>query len=860
MLLLALGCRDTRPPYGEVTLLLSTDMRIPDSFDTLVLERKSGQRWVFAAGNIPSSEAPAECGDVDNPDSTKLSLPNSLVIKSSTEDGFSAELTLMACKAGRRVFEREFQVEFPEPGQQKMVRAPIRWLCTNRERSCYGCFEREKQGPQSCHHESIFQLSDSKNCDTEACGGLDRATEVFFQSVDYKATEVAAYSAATDSSESCFDIAKAFATDPATSGSQFAKNRPWFHVPTQWREDPTTPGGYTCEGIISISPIPNGETLNADYLNVALVLPQGAAVLCNAERCMIPLEAQNAVGWKWNLGDDWNTSGERAIVLPPAVCHMLDSGQILYVLGTALSEQKGYKVPFCSLPAAAPSPPKETVAGGTDTFAFSLDDQDVWYVPGQGMPRLEPIQGSISGLSVPIAVSGRAGRFTSGSYAFFPGSLLHSRSFTISAWASLTELAPADSAASTRIMPLVSDVSDDCLSGGRLELHATEDQSLVQFALGLPTGVTNSGQCSFEYSCALLGSRSYGGGYFTPWSTGKWYHVAATVQYPSAPVLYLDGVQSTLTPCEPSAVSRTQAHDSSRFYVGSSKALADSAIPTHPLLLDEIFVTASALDATKIKQLWLYPRTVPGASGFRWGAWGGQGSFATVSALLPIPSFSVNDAEFGTAGGFALLAEPSGLAGAEPGARTQDLSAYDELVLVADLPENQPFQLSLVSSHDQNQCVWQLFSKPKTASSSPTYSDNFVVDLRRPSWCVSPSCDFDLSAVEGLTIGSDWKDRVEKHSYSVRSLAFRQRASQAQVKRATSLGGKVVPNGWCWRAVVYDPRWDVGEVQITDGSVTLSTANAKPLPSNYSLEAGVPQLAADMSPSHRIGPRDTSTF
>lgn len=860
VLLLAAGCRDALPPYGEVTLLLSTDMSIPEGFDTLVLERKSGQRWVFAAGDIPSSDISGECGEVGNPDSTKLSLPTSIVLKSATDDSFSTELTLTACKAGKRVFHREFQVEFPEPGQQKMVRAPIRWLCSDWERNCYGCMEGDKLGRQSCYPESVSLLSDSKRCNTDACVSSDSDTEVFFKSVDYKPAEVAAYSLTTSgSSDACFDVSDAFTTDDKPASAQFAANRPWFHIPTQWHADNAEEAVYTCEGILSVTPIPGGEPLNTEYLNLALVLPQTETGLCNAERCLIPLEAQNAVGWQWKPGDDWNAKGERSVLLPPAVCHMLDSGQVLYVIGTNLSKQKGYKMPFCTIASPDTTQVKESVSGGTDFLAFSLDDQDAWYVPGQGMPRLEPSRGSISGLSVPTAVSGRAGRFTNESYAYFAGSLLRSRNFTIAAWASLTELALTESTESTRIMPLISDVSEDCQSGGRLELHATNDQSSVQIALGVPIGSDGSGQCSFEYTCALLGSSSYAGGYFTPWSTGNWYHVAATVQRPGTPVLYLDGAQANLIPCDPIASTPVQSHDASRFYLGSSKALADSGVPTHPLLIDEVVVSGSALDSSRIKQLSLYPRTVPGASGFRWGAWGGQGSFATLSTLFSLPVFSVTDAEFGTAGGFALLAEPIDLSATEPGIKTQDLSNYDELVLVADMPENRPLQLSLVAAHGQRQCVWQLFSKPQTASSPRTYSDNFIIDLRRPSWCVSPSCDFDLTAVESMAIGSDWKDAVEKHTYSVRALAFRQRSAETETPRTKSIGGKLGPNGWCWRAVSYDPRWDVAPVQLSDGAVTFPEPKATLFLSDYKLDAGVPELAADPPLSGQTGPRDLST-
>jgi hypothetical protein len=186
----------------------------------------------------------------------------------------------------------------------------------------------------------------------------------------------------------------------------------------------------------------------------------------------------------------------------------------------------------------------------------------------------------------------------------------------------------------------------------------------------------------------------------------------------------------------------------------------------------------------------------------------------------------------------------------------RDLSDFDEAVVIADMPPNRPFQFSLISEGGARQCTWQLFSKP--APSAQLYSDAVIIDLRRPSWCIDPNCEFDLRSVERVALGSDWKNEEGDLVYSIRALSFRKRGPNAGPPgpRSTSIGGTQGPEGWCWRSVAYDPQWNVAPVELTAGTtVTFPTPIETPFASDYAPDRQLPEIAADL-PSDTVSYRD----
>lgn len=833
--LVACGCtKDPLPAYGEVAILLSTDMSVPDAFDTLVLGRDGGKRWVFTAGATPGLKD-SECGDLSNPDQSGLVFPSTVVLHSNRDEPAALNFTLEACKGNVRVFERSFTVQMPAPGEQRMLRAPILWLCTDWTERCFGCDQVLGSPEQRCFHQHIARLQASEACETSACTD---DSDKFYKTVDFRPSEVELYAQTSPHRNDCFDVRVTF--DPSHSSAA--------SVPTDWQTHPNDPGRKFCQARI------DGDGTTNPKLNLALVLPSGDLGVCDASRCLVALEAFTPIGWARELPGTHEPVSPGVIVLPDAVCHLLDSGQILEVLASVDAPQKGYTTPFCSMTNETALPPDKVSADGK---RYTLNDPRRWSSQDNSPPTLRTEVGTLDGLFSKIAVSGAgAGRFTNKQYAFAETRLLTGPVFTFSSWVSLTETRAGTDVSATDPMPILSDIDQTCSMGARLQLRSNAEQSEVVLELGIPTGLVpgSTEQCQLAWTCADFASKSLVGGFFTPWNQGVWRHVA--VAHSGTPKIYLDGTAATPKAClEPFTFA---AHDDSRFYLGSSRAELTSARTSQPILIDELAVNFSAIGELEILRQFLAPATVPGPSGLRWGAWGGQGSHASVTAGSPL-LVSVNDLSNGSAGTYANLAAPLALNDADEASRIRDLSDFDEAVIVADLPPNKPFQFSLLSDHDTRQCTWQLFSKP-----SPTnlrYSDAVVVDLRRPSWCIDPNCAFDLRSVEYARLGSDWKNAEGSLEYSVRSLTFRKRTqADPSLDRTAAIGGMWGPHGWCWRSVSYAPQWDAAPVAAAEGGgVYFPAPVATPFSSDYAPEKQLPEVATDPSTNLGLGARDVMT-
>lgn len=845
-----LACsQKTLPAYGEVLLLLSSDMPVPNSFDTLII-KVNGQGRAFRdkSVDVPNSTDPSDPCGVGNGTSnmlsnTSLKLPTTIALTSERDEAQpNTPATLIVCKGGQVVFSRGFTVDLPASGQVLMMRAPIRWLCSNKP--CYGCGDNgDEPSRQSCHHRAISRIANPPPglCEASAC-----ANEAgVFTTIDYDQDEANRYDPAQAEPGSCFDPWSCF---DMTAGSQF-ETRAWVQVPTGWQDSqPASDAGTSSAACAATLP---QSLIGATAVNVAVVLPPENPGYCDSvqNRCVVPLDSQASVGWTWP------DRSKETIHLPEAVCHMLDSGQILYVIAAANAdcESKTPATPLCR----KSKPPTSGADAATRLLDFAtayLPLDDALGAPpgslledetGQVTLALVGIDPSPTDAAVDIGVMRSAGRFNSERFAQGVNVDDVKNARTWSAWISLTESA----APFTGRMPILSNISDDCSSGARLELRACgSDHSNVVVALGIPNGRSSSTSCTLDYVFAPFSANSYRGGFFTPWKTGTWFHVAATFDPASgraASKIYLDGVRAE-TPaidCSFAAVAN-ELHDGRSIYLGSHAAMATAFERSHDLLIDEVALFFDAWGPEYLTRLLVQTSTIDGASGLRWGSWASQGSGARLESTKLPPTIIVDDREQASAGGYALLA-------ANPLAPTPaDLSAYDEAVLVVSgpptasgFPSEGQFQFSLISDQGKRQCTWQLRANPAPSASDIEGPETYVVDLRSPSWCVDPQCRFDATSVERATIGSYWRDAQQPFGYSVQALAFRKRSGSNAT--AGILGGVTGPSGWCWKSVAYDSDWELQRpAQLSLSPEAISVRADTPI--YFGNAEGPPQLAADL--------------
>ncbi len=835
----AFACsQKTLPAYGQVILLLSTDMQIPDSFDTLILavdnQGTVTYRAYAAPGVAPSNAAVFPC-DVPNVASKLLDFPTTIALTSGRDVAVNVTLELTACKDGKVVFTRKgIDVDVPEPGQLRILREPIQWLCADRSQACFTC------AGKNCYHQSISAALDETNaamCTAPACD--DRSSD-WFKPAPYDANQVFRHGGAATPKPDCFDPWTCFDLDQE---SDFAPHA-WFPIAAGWSSEIMGDSGAD-----SCVATPDESVKDSSMLNVALVLPPGRQGFCDQYRCVVPLDTRSAVGWSWD------SSNAGRIVLPAAVCHMLDSGQILYVMGSTQCPRKGAEYPFCG----APRPTLPIPSGAANTNAtleegtwthLPLDEQadaNVYLSDTHNQNPLVRVGAASSDISTPIAVKGRAGVFNSLAFAKnrFPQEALSS--YTLSAWVSPTELTEAvRDEPGVVVLPILSNLSKDCSTGSRLELRTCNDRSTIVLAFGVPKGLGSESSCKMQYTFATLGEKSFAGGFSTPWQSGNFYHVVGTFAASSAAAtLYVDGVP-TFSPAVGCADAQDieAPSDNSDFYLGTSTEALNQAPGVSPdLIIDEVMLFDLPLSPIDVKWLFLETSTVSGPSGLRWGTWANQGSVASVEEdTLPL-AFRIEDKKYSSGGGYALLGEPENLRDlSTEGSNLPQLLDYDEAVLVATVPTDVPFQFSFVGSHGERQCTWQLRGKSKEAD-----SDTYVINLRKPSWCIAPKCTLEGKRFEKVSFGTDWATSAEKPlAFQISALAFRNRPSDtttAQVASGSSLGGIVDLNGWCWKSVTYDSAWEMEPARADRSSASVIVDK----PKDYATpQWPPPELAADL--------------
>ena len=816
--------RRTLPARGELLVLISSDMQVPDSFDALVLKlanEPSNVRHVYLpsvdgknqwlALDKTNSKLDADCvpQDGDARPLANLKLPTTLGLQSKSNDETNTELTVTACKAGTKLFSTTLAVTLPSEGETTMKRVPIRWLCADKggdnALGCYSCDSTRCYG-KNTHPDT----SATSPCSVDTCETAHH--DEAYPTVLYDAEETSRYQSNGDepNTSGCFDVLGCFSTSNLATPSG-NKSHP---ATVDWRQRPTD--GIANTTLQCVAHI-DSPTYDLSRLNLALVLPPRTQGTCTDTYCLVALEADSPLGYRVN------PDNREELLLPSAVCNLLDSGQVLSVLATDACAPRSLDTPVCG---------SVTKTTDIDTGARKYGDLLEHYTvssygfdetTGSGRVFVDDRGGVDLGLVSPEATSetlprvdgvvGFAQTFDSRHYAVSQVRIDYPQDFTLNAWVALPEWIVVQTAERhLQLTPearfsVLSSLSKDCTNGFRLELVrcSTDRPNSVQIAFAQPTGALDNGACKLKWSYATFASQSWAGGYFSPFKHGDFRQLTVSCEQGKQPTIYVDGAlatDTTDTACAPGEAA-SSVNDDSFFYIGSHAGLTQSPTsPTGSFEIDEVTLYERALTADEVRFSYANPSTALGPGGLNWGAWATQGGSATVeSTTRQKVTVSLDDQAFSSAGLYALLG-PQTNPGVFAVDEQSDLSNFDEVVLWVDLPVDTPFQFALSADHGRQQCTWQL-----RASTAPYY----VINLKQPSWCIDPRCGFDLTKVERLSVGSDWSAKSVNYSrFSISALAFRKRLLSAQDQSTgslTRLGGLPGPNGWCWRAVSYDPLW-----------------------------------------------------
>jgi hypothetical protein len=792
-------------------------MQVPDSFDALVLQLNEGSgnpRHVYVLGqngitnfrrlnektpNYDISCIPRGDDDIAN----NLALPTTLGLQTSAKDGKSSVLSVIACKNGRRLFSTDVPVTIPGEGEIRSLRLPLRWLCAERGPtqllSCYTCESTRCYGGNIHLDNSV-----SSPCAVESCGIAADA----YPNVEYQKEETSRYA---KGSEGCFNVFGCF----AESSLVLPQGDRSLPITVDWRERPlTNSNASNLQCVAQVNP----DEIDLNYLNLALVLPPNTQGTCTNAHCLVALEANSPLGYTVNP----KRHGE--LLLPNAVCHLLDNGQILSVIGSTACLARTADTPICGTKTVLVAPPGNSSSSQPNVDSslvgsFQFDERSTTssvYVNDVNDPGRNG-----NDLIVTETTSSEHAPQVSGVSAY--GQTFDSRHFgksqkdfpqllsdhTIMFWVAVPEKvfdkkpSPDDSTSVfPPTLPVLSYLDEKCTSGFRIELLRCSDERSLQIAYGRPTSLLDGGQCALEWTYATLAEKSWRGGFFTPFKRGDYRHVAIRYSSELTPEFFIDGGEiATTTDACINNHATSFLNDASQLYVGSSRDHVENALErTAPIELDILQLFDSLLTNEDIRQLQVTSSTQIGPGMLHWGTWATQGSLSILESMsYHKASATITDKGLSSAGLYANLSSTRPFTPS-----TVDLRDFDEAVLYASIPKNAPFQFSISSDHGRRQCTWQLLG-----SESPYH----VINLRTPSWCIDPDCSFDLSRVERASIGTDWTgNSYPDSSLTVSVLAFRKRIMAASdTSRGTpeTVGGITGLHDFCWRAVSYFPEFTV---------------------------------------------------
>ena len=362
--------------------------------------------------------------------------------------------------------------------------------------------------------------------------------------------------------------------------------------------------------------------------------------------------------------------------------------------------------------------------------------------------------------------------------------------FTVSAWISIRlEDFNAGNAGGERIWPIVSTIGSAGHCGGyQLDLRSAPgaDGPVLAFSYQT-TSANDAGDCT-NVLAIPLNRPSWA------WGNGRWHHIAATYddlgKSQVSLALYIDGELLQKNTPESSIYDGAIAYADHAFYVGTNgtvSAVNNSNFKGH---IDDVALFGLSLSASEVSTLNLAKSTDPGPSNCRWNAleqWDfDAGSSATWSPNSTESSakLRVNDLDWG-AGFLSARLLPD-----------LELSLFDTAYLTADVPPGSgasPLMFEFSLSSDDDSCSWML------AANGP---DRYVIDLRRPSFCVSTSCSFKTNHVQWARVSSEWASIEHTFDISVTRLEFD--TIRDPTVETLPLGGAIGPEGWCWRPQAYN--------------------------------------------------------
>jgi hypothetical protein len=364
--------------------------------------------------------------------------------------------------------------------------------------------------------------------------------------------------------------------------------------------------------------------------------------------------------------------------------------------------------------------------------------------------------------------------------------------FTLSAWISLhlDDLTLAD-AGSGKIWPIISTMGGNEPCGGyQLDLRTDGGPDGLKLALSYQvTSQADAGSSCVDTTRTLdipLNKPSWA------WGAGRWHHVVATYApqggSQASLALYWDGEPiATNTPIG-SIYEGVISYRNRVLRVGANgKATAGGTDSLLPANLDDVAIFDRALSEDEIADFSLATSTNPGPSGCRWNA-SEEWDFTSRSSGAWAPDTSpshakirVVDLDWG-AGFLSARLIPE-----------LDLRNYSKAYMTANVPKDTVFVFSVAAGDDA--CNWMLRGNG---------ADRYVVDLTKPSFCVSTTCSFNMDHVQWARVSSDWATTENEFDIAVTGLEFDSAGSK--VDHSNTQGGTIGPKGWCWRPQSYNPN------------------------------------------------------
>ena len=409
---------------------------------------------------------------------------------------------------------------------------------------------------------------------------------------------------------------------------------------------------------------------------------------------------------------------------------------------------------------------------------------------GSGSPALAATQ--INGSGHAIALDGQ-------SYGTYDGAdddaIFSSQGFTLSAWIALRleDLALADSSAH-QVWPIISTMGSGAQCGGyQLDLRTQGGADGLSLAISYQAVAPSDA----SVNCADL-TRTLVIPLSKPswaWGPGRWHQVAASYSPLGADQaslkLYWDGERlATPTPIEPIYVGGITYANRTLRVGASGEAIDEGTESLLPANMDDVAIFNRALSDAEIADFNVAASTRPGPAGCRWNAaeeWDfvskSSSTWAPASSAVE-PRIQVTDLDWG-AGFLSARLNPE-----------LDLSSFSRAYVSANVPQGLYFVFSLAVGDDS--CNWMMLGNG---------ASRYVVDLAKPSFCVSTNCSFNMDRVQWVRVSSDWASAENYFSIAVTGLEFE--ASALPLEHPLAQGGVIGPKGWCWRPQAYDPNSQV---------------------------------------------------